>query len=59
MDDDEKVDTFVKNACHDLSGDAYKMAGNFQVLPAVADSTGSAVTVFGSFYFEAVVKVHR
>ena len=49
----------MTNACHNDSGDIHEMSGNFQILPAVASGSGSAVTVFGAFYFEASVKVYR
>lgn len=56
---DEKVHTFITNACHNASGDIHEMSGNFQILPTATSDTGSAVTVFGAFYFEATVKVYR
>ena len=57
---EHQVKTFVNNACYNRSDNApYVMAGNFQILPAVSNGPDSVATVFGSFYFEAHVKVYR
>ena len=57
-DNDEKVFTFVMNACRNETG-LHMMSGNFQILPSTASNSGTVITVFGAFFFEATVKIYR